>query len=599
MEYLSSAYMYLFNPNDDVPEPISTPILLTDLLKWDPSTDYNASFNVVRIPLQGRAKHNPFHSKIAAVFRQSIQPSQGSDTFQVFNFTYWQYIDIFICWRWKPVTKCIIVPPAPSWIAAAHKNGVKIYGTVYFPSGHEYGNITDVEYFVTRNSTESTFPAADKLILMAQTLGFDGWFINQETPNGNPELAKQMQEFLQYLNTQTEVMWLDAMDVNGEYNPQSELNSYNSQFLTSSIFLKYNWDSKALESSQDAALSKSMCPNVVYAGIDASADQQCLDQVLKEIHCGPNDISLTSIGIHNADWPYTHQKNISTLQFNAHETEFWKKIGKYKTPENAITSAPWITNFNVGQGTAYFIRGQKISDKRWNSIQQQDILPTYRHNVYCKLNFDHDTVYTGGSSFAIKCRYPFQSTYNLPIFDTELDIDNDLIFEFTYLLKYGIYSATIVLEFEEGKEEFKLHPVGTWQKLTHKMSQDYTTLNRISINMWRSYVCSNPFELYLGEMSILPTKSYVINKPTNAHICAREIVGGSAQLNITWDVDELVSHYYLYRVTSGGTVYLGRTSNHIYHLSIAKHDDMETTIIIVPISRTGNKGEFAEINLVW
>lgn len=54
---------------------------------------------------------------------------------------------------------------------------------------------------------DGSYPVADKLIEVAQTYGFEGWFMNQETEGTDEEPltadhAARMQQFIQYFKEQ-------------------------------------------------------------------------------------------------------------------------------------------------------------------------------------------------------------------------------------------------------------------------------------------------------------------------------------------------------------------------------------------------------------
>lgn len=87
------------------------------------------------------------------------------------------------------------------------------------------GKIEWLNTFLQQES-DGTFPLADKLIEVAQTYGFDGWFINQETEGSKEEPlsadhAEKMQAFIQYMKKQApelRVVYYDSMTCDGEMN---------------------------------------------------------------------------------------------------------------------------------------------------------------------------------------------------------------------------------------------------------------------------------------------------------------------------------------------------------------------------------------------
>ena len=104
---------------------------------------------------------------------------QGLNKFDSNTFSYWQYIDKLVYWGGSS-GEGIIVPPSADVINSAHKNGVPVLGTIFFPTTEHGGKAEWVEQFLYKDEN-GNFPMIDKLIEVCEVLGFDGWFINQET----------------------------------------------------------------------------------------------------------------------------------------------------------------------------------------------------------------------------------------------------------------------------------------------------------------------------------------------------------------------------------------------------------------------------------
>jgi len=140
----------------------------------------------------------------------SGNPSQGAAVFDVYAFNYWQYTDRLVLWGGS-AGEGLILAPTSDVIDAGHRNGVPIYGTIFFPPTAYGGQIQWVEDFVQNSG--GVFPVADKLIEVADYYKFDGWFINQETAGGNAALAQDMRDMMEYiqLNSDINIMWYDAM----------------------------------------------------------------------------------------------------------------------------------------------------------------------------------------------------------------------------------------------------------------------------------------------------------------------------------------------------------------------------------------------------
>ncbi len=69
--------------------------------------------------------------------------------------------------------------PTPDVIDAGHRNGVPVYGTLFFNWSN---SIADQERFAEalKQDADGSFPIARKLVDMAKYYGYDGYFINQE-----------------------------------------------------------------------------------------------------------------------------------------------------------------------------------------------------------------------------------------------------------------------------------------------------------------------------------------------------------------------------------------------------------------------------------
>ncbi len=190
-------------------QPISSYWYPEDLLKWSANNDKDAKFNKSTVPLAKRVEKdkldtiNDTQNKDVKVVAISIMnantsgnPSQGSNKFSANTFSYWQYIDKLVYWGGS-AGEGLIVPPSPDVTDSAHRNGVPVLGTVFFPMTAHGGKMEWLNKFLEKDAN-GNFPIVDKLIEVAENYGFDGWFINQETEGTEqepltPEHAKLMQ----------------------------------------------------------------------------------------------------------------------------------------------------------------------------------------------------------------------------------------------------------------------------------------------------------------------------------------------------------------------------------------------------------------------
>lgn len=113
---------------------------------------------------------------------------------------------------------------------------------------------------------DGSYPVADKLIEVAQTYGFEGWFMNQETEGTDEEPltadhAARMQQFIQYFKEQApdlDLVYYDSMTVDGRMDWQNALTEENLAYLVSedgepvadAMFLNFWWTSDTLSDQE-------------------------------------------------------------------------------------------------------------------------------------------------------------------------------------------------------------------------------------------------------------------------------------------------------------------------------------------------------------
>ena len=274
-------------------QPFSSYWFPNELLTWTPAGDPDAAFNRSGVVLVDRftnaatqvnANARDGEGQIAAISimypSTSGNPSQGASVLDVYAFNYWQYIDQLVFWGGS-AGEGLILSPSADVIDAAHRNGVPVLGTIFFPPNVFGGDIQWVWDLVQTNG--ATFPVADKLIEVADHYGFEGWFINQETAGGDSTLANRMQEFMRYYQANKSpgqrIMWYDAMTESGSVFWQEQLNSSNDGFfqdgddlVSEYMFLDFGWSASDLQNSRTYANSLGRSEFDLYAGVDVQAN---------------------------------------------------------------------------------------------------------------------------------------------------------------------------------------------------------------------------------------------------------------------------------------------------------------------------------------
>lgn len=608
---------YLFGKKDNKQKcnpPLQIKLTIDELFIWNKNNDYNLIFNKVNTPIKKRIISKKNKSKIAAFFPQDSIPSQGSNKFNIFNFDYWQYIDVFI---YLPNTfndKLIIIPPS-SWIETAHKNGVKIYGVVYFPSNGDFKNITKL---LERNNSnnKSSFPGADKLISLAKNYGFDGWYINQQMQGGNTETAVFIKEFCKYIhnNSNIEIMWYDSMINDGTINYQNKLNNLNESFFESNsddismnvsnmFILNNDWSIKSLKESKEHTNKLNRSPYDIYAAIDVNGFD-----FIKKV----KDINLTtSIGLFNTSWTYTSSSSYD--EFYKKQSTFWESLEPYVELNSPITSLPFITNFNTGQGKQYFFNGSIISNTEWNDISQQDIMPTWRKRIikkdnnYVNTDICYSDSYSGGSCIRFDGLIKSKSYIDVDLFKTALNIKSGtkIIHIFTKRI-VNFIKASLVLHFKNKKyvnltlSDDIMYNV--WAINKYKMVFDNNEIDKISIRF--ENINENKeiaFTLLLGGISIFIETKTLPNNPSNLKIIdierlkhnensKKHYIKDKINLNLSWDKNNNIWYYVIFRCivseNSNSVEFIGRTSKNIYHIQnlTRKEDELYSLLSVKSVS---------------
>lgn len=191
-------------------QPLGDGYSVQDILDWSPEKDSDARYNRSTIPLQQRYQGpvvNPNASTEAKIMNCALTyadtnnaPSQGSDSVNGYIFSYWQYIDSYV--YWGSVDEGIFAIPTPDVVDAAHKNGVPVVATVFFPWG-QY-NREMIRAFCQQDEN-GNFPVADKMLEMAEFYGFDGYFINQESNGADAQDAKRLTEMFMYMQEKIQI----------------------------------------------------------------------------------------------------------------------------------------------------------------------------------------------------------------------------------------------------------------------------------------------------------------------------------------------------------------------------------------------------------
>lgn len=649
----------------------------TQLLEWDPSTDENIEFNKSVVPLAERASKdkleavNPTQNKDFNVVALSIMnastsgnPSQGSNKFSANTFSYYQYIDKLVYWAGSS-GEGIIVPPSADVIDSAHKNGVPVLGTIFFPTTEHGGKAEWVDQFLQKDAN-GNFPMVDKLIEVCKTIGFDGWFINQETglTVGDNDFIDQkettkegakitkkhtelMQEFIKEFNkkaeNQLEVMWYDSITKDGQMDWQNALTDKNDYFLiddnkekvADSMFLNFWWtnkkfaDKQLLKASNAKAKEIGVNPYDLYAGIDIQANGTGTP-LRWDLFADENNVPYTSLGLYCPSWTFFSASDID--EFHSKENRLWvnefgnpskatevtgnefKGISTYAIEKTAVTSLPFNTNFNLGNGYNFFINGEKVSSLDWNNRSLADIMPTYRWIIdnsgsnTIKASIDYANAYYGGNSIKLAGNLGANDASTIKLFSADLTLEKGSKFTTTAQSNTEV-ALDLVLQFHDGTTEeiSGKSKVGTeWTTIEYDVSKfSGKSIKTISYKLSNKDAISD-LSLNLGNIQITSSEKIetvdVKNVKVDNTSFEEDNMYAGIKLSFEGSDNKDISHYEIYKINDDKTkTFLGATPNTKYFVNTLPRDEKSntTTFEVVAINKNMVNGKSSTVKMEW
>jgi endo-beta-N-acetylglucosaminidase D len=620
-----------------------------DILDWSPQTDSQAIYNVSHVPLARRVIGSPITdsaSKDIKIMALSIMnpstsgmPSQGSNnSFKTYPFTFWQYVDYLVAWAGS-AGEGIIVPPSADVIDAAHKNGVYVLGTIFFPPNVYGGRRNWVDQLLRKENGK--FVIADKLIEITKYYGFDGWFINQETNGCKDSHVKDMIDFLNYIKEKApwmKLVWYDSMSNTGAIEWQGELNEKNVVFLknydkyiSDAIFIDFRWQSlkrpETIENTINTMKKYNISKDRVFVGFDLQANGYYTYSNWPKI-IDENGKLKVSLGFYCPSWAYYSSKEIKefwdkeetlwiadhpVLNYHSKEDFFkiewnkdyeqykWQSPAKFVVEKSPVTSLPFITFFNAGHGYKFFIDGKVAKDSEWNNRSMMDVFPTYRWKIDgndVNISVDYSDAYYGGSSLKFEGKLKKDQETNVTLYITDLKINDNTTLE-SVIKGTGNIKVSLVLNYSDNtSKEFPLKFFNDWVNTIYNLENNKTIT---SISLKIVAIEDTSYSFNLGMIGLIPVKNY------DTHVGDVKIdniefkEGLYAQINLHCE-NSKAKYYEIYRILQNGERRLVWVSYNPYtYITQIKRDGKEkfTTLEVVGVSEGFTKSTPKKVTFQW
>lgn len=631
-----------------------------DLLEWTPDDDPDLAWNTSVVPLAERVadedltasnKTQNDKTKVMAISIMNSSTSgnapRGLNSSAANTFTYWQYVDELVYWGGS-AGEGIIVPPTPDVTDEGHLNGVPVIGTVFFPQDGSGGKVEWLKTFLTK-ADDGSFPMADKLIEVADTYGFDGWFINQETEGEDGELtaedAKAMQEFIKYYKSKDadkRIVYYDSMTKDGKIDWQNALTDENAMFMaddegepvSDEMFLNFWWtedelaDQELLKASAAKAEEMGIDPYSLYAGVDVQANG-VYTPIRWDLFADENGETHVSLGLYCPNWAYTDAKSLG--EFHENEAKMWVNgdgdptveqdpaadkdwtgVSTYVKENSAITSLPFSTNFTTGSGYNFFRNGQQISQMDWNNRSVADILPTWQWVVKngdgnkLKASYDYTNAWWGGTSVKLAGSVAKGSETVTDLYATNVPLTDKT--EMTVRAKAKTKTdVTAHLTFSDGSTaEVKGDKAAgeDWTEIGFKL-KDHAgkTLSKLSLGVTATEEATG-YEFHLGRLALRDGKATEPGAVTDLKVDGTtfdddEMYAGA---RLSWKAEGDDQVYEIYRVNQDKSrAWLGVTNvPNFYVNAMKRHDDTnKTEFLVVATDADGTEGKGANATMEW
>lgn len=610
-----------------------------DIINWSPETDPDAKFNRSRIPLSPRftepelmkahaGQSYTAYVETATITNKmcSLMPSQGDNNFLGYQPTYWQYLEKFVNWGGAGNEGIFVLPPAGT-IDAAHLNGVKILGQLFFMPRTIGGRDSWIEAMLTK--VDGKYPYAVKMYEIAKYFGFDGWFINKELDNG--KRVSEWADFITCFNetadaagdTYMEIQWYDAKG-----NPTIEILK---SHKNTSQFLEYNSTGDKSSYASQLGCTAEEILHRLYAGIECvqsgltgynsalssvhqgSVALFCPEQNTYKIHTDPmwEAGKTTGTEAYEAQTKAFQQENLTWVNSNGNPAATggsWAGVSGYVLERSVVDAMPFATSFAVGNGKHRFVKGQKLNTQDWYNTSVQSILPTWRYWIEnqgdLKVTIDWDDAYNFGN--CIKLAGNLTAGDHLwRLYKTMVPVANGgklrLVYKSNGTAPEVKLSTASSINPDVTLSGAQTSTANGWSVAEYDLSQlNGKTIYMIALSLKGS---RNGYELKLGELALLPAGYTPATLKVNDFACNGNLDDNSGDLRLTWSYDYTpdFDRFDIYLTDAKGRRLVGQTRGEGFYIPRFNREgsDKQVKVELVPVMIDGTQQSAQTINKEW
>ncbi|WP_206506202.1 endo-beta-N-acetylglucosaminidase [Streptomyces chrestomyceticus] len=623
------------------------------LLDWDPAQgqDRDGVFHRSRIPLRQRQQNDRLKSRpqaragqgqvmsCAEFWGTGDNPPQGLASSRYYAFGYWQYVQILVFWAGVAGTG-LICPPNGHVTDAAHRNGVKVYGSVFFPTTSHGGRQAWVRDFTTK-AENGTYPVVDKLVKVAQYFGFDGWFINYETITQGDAAIR---DALAYGRSLTEPGKPGAVDFTWYEMRQRSLNDHNAQFLQyderrvcDSVFVDYYWGDSDLTSSKAKADQIKRPVHDLYFGLELVEEKNWKERL--DLLFLKQDAHRGSLALYKAHTVSTPPKGVDdptwTNHLYARETAFWTGYG----PDHATTGStgdfpgiahyvaeacpqgtlPFTTHFNTGHGHAYHHAGTVVRRGGWANLSLQDVLPTYRWLTgadpggILQAGLSFGDAWEGGSCLMLDTHLMPDCSAWVRLYQLNLPVTPGAQITVRAKTPYSHDDCAMQALIADTHDPEKLVPLALtrsgesptgWATYTAYLPHHIRTLAQLGLRLTAGTLPVHG-PLAVGQITVHDAAFATPPAPTALEFQAPErTITGGFSVRLAWQPPgdaSAVHHYEVYETTPGtDETFLGASLNPVFYLpQLAPRERAAARIAVTAVGHDGAHSPTTTADITW